>query len=242
DVPVDELSNIDVARHTDQHVRVVLAEPAAHEEVDGLTDGRLGCGDEILVGAHGDPVGRRLGARPRKVHVLTDDHLKCSDERGFQGGDVHLAVSLACVPVADLEQRTGGVNRDIQCGAGDKLLVVEVARVHSRRRAVEPAERGIRRVTDATEEWSQWNVDAVSEVREHLLLVQGNYAHSGVAEVFGQKATFSAECVVRVRNRQIDLLYAHLQHVTRVRPVHIYGAGENVSAGSLVRDLGVDVA
>src|SRR6185437_1980729 len=135
-----------------------------------------------------------------------------------------------------------GVDRDVQRSAGDELLVIEVASVHSRRRAVEPAECGIRRVTYAAEEWSQRNVDAVGEVSEHLLLVERDYAHSGVAEILGQKAALAAERVVRIRNRQVDLLYAHLQHVTRVRPVHVYGAGQDVSPWPLVGDLGVDVA
>ena len=86
-------------------------------------------------------------------------------QRRLQGGDVHLAVTLPGVPVADLEERTWDVNRDEERRAGDKFLVVQVAGVHAQQGAAHPA-RGFRRGDAHTaEERTQRDLDALAEAR-----------------------------------------------------------------------------
>src|SRR2546425_880881 len=48
--------------------------------------------------------------------------------------------------------------------------------------------------------------------------------------------------VVPVRDREVDLEHAHLEHVSRIGTFDIDGPRENVSAGALVGHLGEDIA
>ncbi len=62
--------------------------------------------------------------------IFVNDELEGAGELGFEGGDVDFAVALAGVAVACFEERALGVDGDVQGGAGDHLLVVDVAGVH----------------------------------------------------------------------------------------------------------------
>ena len=98
-----------------------------------------------------------------RLAPLPHEEAEGPGQRGLQGGDVHLAVTLAGVPVADLEERARDVDRDEQRGARDEFLVIEVAGVHARRGAVHPA-RGLRRGdAHAAEERAERDLDPLGE-------------------------------------------------------------------------------
>ena len=78
------------------------------------------------------------------------------------------------VPVADFKQRSRGVHRNKQRGPGDKFLVVEIARMNPRRRAIDLPSGGRRREPHASEERLQREIDARSEVPNLTLPVKRN--------------------------------------------------------------------
>src|SRR5690242_5633819 len=106
------------------------------------------------------------------------------------------------MPVADLEQRTLRPHGDVQRGAGDELLVVEIPGMNPRWRAADASHRSRRSDADAAEEWMEWDVDVRREVRDVLALVERNDLRSRVLVVFRQPSTARAETIVGIRNRQ----------------------------------------
>ncbi len=87
---------------------------------------------------HDEPVGRSLGARPCDFHVLAQDELEPAAQASLDGGNVDLALPLRTVAIADREQRTRGVDRHIERGAGAHILIVDVTGVDSGRTAADP--------------------------------------------------------------------------------------------------------
>jgi hypothetical protein len=78
------------------------------------------------------------------------------------------------------------------------------------------------------------------ELRHHAAAVERNDPRAPcTVAVRRQKPTTP---VVTVRDREVDLEHAHLEHVPRVCAFYIYRPGENVSAGALVSHLGDDIA
>ncbi len=203
-----------------------------HQEVDHFLD-RLVRGDaEVVVEPHGDVVGRGLRARIGPFQVLADDELQLADQRGLHGGHVHLAVALAGMAIADLEQGAGDEDRQEQGGSFDQLLVVHIAAVDGRRGAVIAAEGGRRRYAHAAEEGVQRDGDAGRELSGHMLAVQRNDLGAGVGEVVGQQAGAIAEAVIGVGDGKGDLPYADLQHVAGLRALDIDRAGQDVASGA----------
>jgi len=132
---INELGDIDVAGGGDEGVGVVAGDVGMigvlfGEKGDHVADGHLGGGFEIFVEAHGDVLGGGFGAGPEEMFVLMNDELEGAGELGFEGGDVDFAVALTCMAVADLEESAFGVDGNVEGGAGDHLLVVDVAGVH----------------------------------------------------------------------------------------------------------------
>src|SRR3954462_6763607 len=80
----------------------------------------------------------------------------------------------------------------------------------------------------------QRDVDVRREVRDVLCLVERDDLRAAVVEVLGQPAALRPEAVVRVRDRQIDRLDAHLEYVARVRALDEDWARKNVSAGATI--------
>ena len=138
---IDELGDVDVAGYGDERVGVVAGEMGAvgvllGEEGDHVADGHFGGSFEVFVEAHGDILRGRFGAGPEEAVGfvawlrLVHDELEGAGELGLHGGDVDLAVALAGVAVACLEECSLGVDGDIERGAGDHFFVVDVAGVH----------------------------------------------------------------------------------------------------------------
>src|SRR5690348_12826545 len=176
------------------------------------------------------------------MHVLAHDEPETAGERGLEGRDVDLSVALPRVPVTDLEQRTGSPHGDVERRARDELLVIEIAGVNARWRAADPSHGAGWRVADAPEKGTQRQLDSGGEVRDHLLLVERNDLGARVVVVFGEPAAPRAETIVRVRDREVDRLDLHLEHIARIRAADIDRPGENVSAGTAVLDGIVDRA
>jgi len=100
-----------------------------------------------------------------------DDELKGAGELGFHGGDVDFAVALAGVAIANFEVGAFGVDRDEEGGAGDHLLVVDVASVHPGRGGVVLAGGLGRGDAHAAEEGMKRDIDAGGEKADHLFAV-----------------------------------------------------------------------
>src|SRR6185437_16684992 len=114
-VAVNEFGDVKVGGDAREHVRVVAGDVFfGDEEIDHLADGERGAGVQIVVEAHGDVVRGRFGSRPLQVHVLAHDELKRADERSFESGDVHFAVALPGVAVADFKERAGRVHGNVE--------------------------------------------------------------------------------------------------------------------------------
>jgi hypothetical protein len=103
-VSIHQLRDAEIHTHARQHVSFVAAQMLlAHQKFDRLANrdpGRLG---QIFMEAHADVIPRRLGARPLQVHVFADYELERSGELRLHRRNVHLAISLPRVSVADLE-------------------------------------------------------------------------------------------------------------------------------------------
>ena len=143
------------------------------EKGDHVADGHLGSGFKVEVEAHGDVLRGGFAARPEEAMgvvevAFVDDELEGSGELSFKGGDVDFAVALSGVAVADLKVGAFGVDGEIEGGAGDDLLVVHVAGVHPGWGGVVLA-AGCGGDAHAAEEGMERDVDAGSEVADHLL-------------------------------------------------------------------------
>ena len=226
-----------------KHVGVVAREMLfGYQKIDHLADGERGAGIQVIVEAHGDVVRGRFGARPLQVQVLAHDELKRADERSFESGDVHFAVALAGVAVADFKERAGRVHGNVERGAGDEVLVIEIARHYPRRSAIEAARAFRRRVAHAAEKGMQRNLDARGKFRHHALLVERNDFYFRVRIIVGQIAAPRPERVVGIRNRQLDRQNFHFQHVADFRAFDVNRTRQNVSARAFVLHLIGDVA
>src|ERR1700758_395861 len=106
--------------------------------------------------------------------ILVDNKFEGAAKESLHRGDVHLTVALARVTIADLKERSLGVNGNIERGSGHEFLVVHVARVHPRRSAVDAARRRRRCNAHAAEEGMKWNLDTRSKLRHHLLTIERN--------------------------------------------------------------------
>src|SRR5215210_6753201 len=154
DLAIYQLGDSDVGGYAGELVGRVLVEPLElGDEIDRLLNGDLRRLREVLIHAHRDVVGLRLGARPCEGHILADDQLDASTQRGFDRGLVHFAVPLRRVSVADLEQRAGDMHRNEEGRPGDELFVIEVAGMNPGRRTVDASSRGGRRNAHAPEKW-----------------------------------------------------------------------------------------
>ena len=240
---VHHLGHVEVAGHAAQHVGVVAGEVLfGHQEGNHFAHRVLGGQGKVLVQAHADVGGGRFGAGQGEVQVLAHDKLQGARERSFQGRDIDFAVALAGVAIAHEKQRPRRVHRQIQRGAGYQFLIVKVAAVDARRRAVDAARCGRRGHAHAPEKRPQRHVDARQKMGHHFLRIERNNAHFGVAKILRNEAALGPEGIVSVGNSQINSLNAHFQHVARLGPLHENGAGKDVPARSFVGHVFGDVA
>src|SRR6266513_1620872 len=187
-------------------------------------------------------MGRGFGAGPAESDVLAHDELKRADERSFERGDIHFAVTLAGVAVADFKERAGRMNGNVQRRSCHEILVVQIAGLNPRRIATETSGSFRRSDTHAAKKRMQWNFDAGSEARNNVLFVERNNFHLRVRVVFGQKAAPGIESVVGIRNRKLRGENFHFEYIANFRAFDVDGSGKNVSAGSFVLNLIGDVA
>src|ERR1700722_15310079 len=96
--------------------------------------------------------------------VLVHDEAKGAGEVGLEGLDIDLAVALAGMPIAGLEQSALRRHRHVQRRARNELLVVHIAGVRERRGAVDFAFRWSD--PHAAEERPQRQLDARSELAD----------------------------------------------------------------------------
>ncbi len=258
---VDELGDVDVAGGGDEGVGVVAGEPGVvgnlfGEEGDHVANGHLGGGFEVFVEAHGDVLGGGFAAGPEEMLSvvawlgLVDYELEGAGELGFESGDVDFAVALAGVAVADFEESAFGVDGDVEGGAGDHLLIVDVAGVHPGWGGVVLAGGLGWGDAHAAEEGVEGDVDAGGEVADHLFAVEGDDAGAAVGEVVGEEAAASTEAVAGPRDVDVDFLNADFEDVAGFGFGDGDGAGEDVAAGTFfaggvvlvdVGDVGRDV-
>ena len=146
--------------------------------------------------------------------------------------------------VADLEQRTAGMDRQEQRRPRDERLVVHIAAVDRRRSRIITAEGRRRCHPHAAEERPQRNIDSRREEAEHRPAVERDDLHPRIGEVVGQEPSAIAKGVVRIGNRQIDLEDADLERVAGLGAGDRDRAGEHVPARpALARwDAGIDRA
>ena len=87
------------------------------------------------------------------------------------------------------------------------------------------------------------DVDAGSEVADHLFAIEGDESGAAVGEVVGEKAAADAEGVAGPGNVDIDFLNTNFEDVAGLGFLDGDGAGEDVAAGTFFGggDLGVDV-
>ena len=161
-----------------------------------------------------------------------DDELEGAGELGFEGGDVDFAVALAGVAVACFEEGAFGVDGDVEGGAGDHLLVVDVAGVHPGWGGVVLAGGLGRGDAHAAEEGMERDVDAGGEVADHLFAVEGDDAGVAVGEVVGEEAAAGAEAVAGPGDVDVDFLNADFEDVAGFGFGDGDGAGEDVAAGA----------
>src|SRR5690348_14251975 len=137
-VPVHELGDVRVGRHGRRLIGLCLRDVLRLlEELHHLADRGLRRHHEGGIRPHGDPVGRRLPARPVQLQVLAHDHLDAPLEVCLDRRLVHFAIALGSVAVAQLEQRALDEHRDVERRAGHELLVIEVSRVAAGRVAAD---------------------------------------------------------------------------------------------------------
>src|SRR5438067_3250517 len=114
--------------------------------------------------------------------------------------------------------------------------------MHPGRRARHAAGNFRRRYTDAAKERMQRNIDAVREVRDHLLRVERNDPHARIRKIFRDVPASGTERVVGVWNGQLDFFNPNFEHVTRLGVFYKDWASENVTARPFVRDFAIDVS
>ena len=153
---VDQLGDRDVSGDADQLIGPVPGELLLRDqEVDHLLDGAL------VATARSGSVAmlmKSVAVSARgQVSFMSLRTVSCKPaaQRGLDRRLIDLAIALRGVAVADLEQRTGGEDRDVERAAGDELAVIEVAGVATRRDAADAACLCRRRDADAAVERAQ---------------------------------------------------------------------------------------
>src|SRR6266436_2798584 len=104
------------------------------------------------------------------MDIFASDKLKFAGQRGFQGRDIHFTIALPRVTVADREKGAFRVNRNEKRGAGDQLLVVEIARMDAGRSTANSACRIGWRDAHAAEERAQRDFNSLTKAGDHALL------------------------------------------------------------------------
>ena len=251
---IDELGDVDVAGDGDEGVGVVAGEVGVvgdllGEEGDHVADGHLGGGFEVFVEAHGDVLGGGFGAGPEEMWALSPGWALWTMNWKVPVSWVSRAVmSTSPLPWPAWPSPTSkraplALTGMIEGGAGDHLLVVDVAGVHPGWGGVVLAGGFGRGDAHAAEEGMKGDVDAGGEVADHLFAVEGDDAGVAVGEVVGEEAAAGAEAVAGPGDVDVDFLNADFEDVAGFGFGDGDGAGEDVAAGAFFAggDFVVDV-
>src|SRR5579863_1247788 len=155
-VAIHQLADVHITGHAGEHISVVAAKMlfrykevnhVAHRQARGFT--------QIIVESHADVVSRGFRTRIVDFQILAHHKLNGSKQGGLQGSNVYLAVPLSGMTIANQEERSGSVDREIQRGSGNQFFVVHISSLNPWRGAVEPAISFRRRLANTAEKWMQ---------------------------------------------------------------------------------------
>ena len=152
----------------------------------------------------------------------------------------HFAVALHRVSVPDGQQRAGHMHGDVQGRSGDQFLVVEVPGVGSRRPARDAADQRIRSHAYGSEEWSQFEGDAGSELRGPRTRVETNELEAHVGKIVWKRAAAWNEAGHSVRMEELEPEHLHFQHITAFGAFDPDGTGQRMSARTTFCDGSLD--
>ena len=242
-IAVHQLGNVHVAGDAGQHVSVVARHVlGADEEINHLAHRNPRGFMQLRMKAHADVMRGRFSARIFLSSAFVHDELKRPDQRSFKGGDVHFAIALAGVSVADLKQRAAGMHRQEECCPGDEFLVIHIAGVQAGRRTVDAAKAFRRRHSHAAKKRMQRDFNARRELGDHALFIERDDLHFAIRKVFRQKTARGPKSVVGIRNGQIDFLDADFEGVTGLGFFYIDRPIQDVSSGTFIGYFFVNIA
>ena len=242
-IAVYELSYSEVGGDARQHIRVVSGKVFLRDqEIYHLTHCQPGCLVQVLVQPHGDKSTRCFSLWPLEMHIFSHDELKGSNQGGLKCRYIDLAVPLARVSISDEQQRSGCVNWQIKRSPCNQVLVIEVPAVYPGRSAADAPGDQRRRHPNAAKKRLERYFNAVGESGNHSTVVQWDDSHPGIWKVIRKESPSRAKGVVGVGYGELDRLYSHFEHVTRLGALDINWPCQNVPARSLIFDFAVYVS
>jgi len=220
-----------------QRIGLVAIKPSAcANQIEHLPQRNHHAVVEIGVERHRDHMRGRLRHRPFEPHVVAKREPEGADQSGLDRGDADLAVPLDAVSVADREQRAGNEDRQIERGAGNELLVVEIAAVLARRLSRDHAPGKRRRRAHHAEERRQRNLLAPGQSPALARAVEHDMDVAVLGKIVRQSAGERAHRVVAPVVEHVDRLDVDLEHLSRLRALDRDGSGQDVRP-HLPRDL-----
>lgn len=188
-----------------------------------------------------DPMRRRLGTRIGELHVLAHGEAEGARQRRFERREIDLAIALHAVAVAGREQATVGEDREINCGADPKVLVVDVTAEGARfdRAALTPF--GRRRHAHDAEERLELDLGAPGHGADAAVGIDRNVGQAVKGEVFRQRAHQRSLHVPAPVGAELDVEHLDRQHVAALRAFDMHRAGQDVPPDMRLQ-LGQDLA
>ena len=110
-------------------LEIVVGDEPVHHVGGRHLQAAVECTCELGLAADADDVGIGFDARSGELSFLVESHGELDIHRGFDAGTERFAVGLEGVPVSDVEECAGLVDRQVDCGAFSNLVVVDVAAV-----------------------------------------------------------------------------------------------------------------
>ena len=135
---------------------------------------------------------------------------------GLDGGDADLAVALDAMTVAAGKQRARDEHRQIEFGARDQLLVVQIAAHRARDQRGDAAPSRRRRHAHDAEKRLQRQVEPPRQPAHHPLPVERDVDQAGLMEIVGQGAGQRPDQIIAPVLPQPDIENFDLQNVARL--------------------------
>src|SRR5205807_6666983 len=211
------------------------------EEIDHLADRNLGRLIQVLVESHGDVVRRGFSARPQNMNIFAHNELERASQGSFECREMHLAVALARMAVADLEESPFCENGKEERRARNQVLVIEGACVNPGWAAADAPGDFRRGYSDASEKRMQRDFDAFAKHSDHAFLVQWDDFPSCVWEILREQAAAGHKRVEGIAKGDSDILDANFQDITRLGALDVDRSVQDMPAGAFIVDLAVDV-